>query len=194
MMNQPYSKALLERSMDRYVKALDSGNLDEIAAVLQIAEGDAELDRIIGEINWAYADELGLSLSSLESDQILFLLQEHFPSAFGESSDETLPITVSEVAAHLAANRLIPPTDQENSLKLLRIHTPLPSWLSLPEIRILSQQFGFNVSERFLKIFRDAAIQMSIGRGQAQMAATRRKTSRQYSRSSRSNEENHDTK
>lgn len=193
-MNQPYSKALLERSIDRYVKALDSGNLNEISAVLQIAEGDAELDRIIEEINSAYAEELGLSSISLESGQIRVLLQEHFPSAFGEAPDEIPPITVSEVAAHLAANRLIPPSDQENSLKLLRIHIPLPSWLSLPEIRKLSQQFGFNVSERFLKVFRDAAIQMSIGRGQAQMAATRRKTSHRYRGSARSNEENHDTK
>jgi hypothetical protein len=65
----------------------------------------------------------------------------------------------------------------------------------LPEIRKLSQQLSFNVSERFLKLFRDAAIQMSMGRGQAQMAATRRKISRRYPHSgSRPDEGNHDSK
>lgn len=193
MMNQPYSNAFREQSIARYVRALDSGNLDEIAAVLQIAEGDAELDRIIGEINWAYAEELELSSTSLESAQIRELLHKHFPSAFSES-DEIPPLTVSEVAAHLVASRLVPAADQESSLKLLRVHIPLPAWLSLPEIRKFSQQFSFNVSERFLKVFRDAAIQMSMGRGQAQMAATRRKTARRYPRGgTRSKEENHDT-
>lgn len=194
MMNQPYSKALLESSIARYVRALDAGNLDEIAAVLQIAEGDAELDRIIEEINWAYAEEMNLSPVSMESEKIRQLLHEHFPSAFMEI-EEIPPITIGEVTAHIVANRLVPPSDQESSLKLLRVHIPLPAWLSLPEIRKLSHQLSFNVSERFLKVFRDAAIQMSMGRGQAQMAATRRKTSRRYPRSgARSNEENHDAK
>jgi hypothetical protein len=121
------------------------------------------------------------------------LLQEHFPSAFQEA-DEFPPITVSEVTARLIADRLIPPTDQETSRKLLRVHLPLPTWLSLPEIRKLSQELSLNLSERFLKAFREAAIQMSIGRGQAQMAATRRKSSRRYPRSGeRSHEETNDT-
>ena len=194
MINQPFSKALLEDSIARYVRALDSGNLDEIASVLQIAEENAEFDRIIEEINWAFAEEIGVSSISLESAQIHTLLQEHYPNAFGES-DEIPPITVSEVAAHLVANRLVPPSERENSQKLLHVKIPLPSWLSLPEIRILSQQFSFNVSERFLKVFRNAAIQMSIGRGQSQMAATRRKISRRNPHiGTHSNEENNDTK
>ena len=192
-MNQPCSKALLERTITRYVKALDIGDLDEIAEVLKVAEGYAELDRIIGEINWAYAEELGLPPTSQEVEKIRELLQENFPSVFSQP-DEVAPITVSEVTANLLANRLVPPADKENSLKLLRVHLPLPNWLSLPEIRKLSEQFKFNVSERFLKVFRDTAIQMSMGRGQAQMAATRRKTARRYSRRGiRSNEDNNDT-
>jgi hypothetical protein len=174
MMKQPNSRAFLERSIDAYIRALDSGDLDEIAAVLQVAEKDEELDKIIEEVNLAYAEEMELSSAHLESAQIRTLLQEHFPSAFGQF-DENPPITVSEVAAHLVANRLVPSSDQESNLKLLSIHHILPDWLSLPEVRRFIQQFGFKGSERFLKAFRDAAIQMSMGRGQAQMAATRRK-------------------
>ncbi|MRS03205.1 hypothetical protein EG832_08285 [bacterium] len=188
MMNQPNSKAQIERSITRYVRALDASNLDEIAEVLQIAEEDAELDRIIGEINWAYADEIGLSVNSVDSEKVRKLLQENFLSVFSESI-EISPITVGEVTAHLIANQLVPPADQENSLKLLHINIPLPKWLSLPEIRSLSHQLSLNVSERFLKAFRDAAIQMSMGRGQAQMTAARRKTSCRPG-NDRSNEEN----
>lgn len=188
MMNQPNSKAQIERSITRYVRALDASNLDEIAEVLQIAEEDAELDRIIGEINEAYAEEIGLSVNSLDSEKVRKLLQENFLSVFSESI-EISPITVGEVTAHLIANQLVPPADQENSLKLLHINIPLPKWLSLPEIRSLSHQLSLNVSERFLKAFRDAAIQMSMGRGQAQMTAARRKTSCRPG-NDRSNEEN----
>lgn len=188
MMNQPNSKAQIERSITRYVRALDASNLDEIAEVLQIAEEDAELDRIIGEINWAYAEEIGLSVNSVDSEKVRKLLQENFLSVFSESI-EISPITVGEVTAHLIANQLVPPADQENSLKLLHINIPLPKWLSLPEIRSLSHQLSLNVSERFLKAFRDAAIQMSMGRGQAQMTAARRKTSCRPG-NDRSNEEN----
>jgi hypothetical protein len=193
-MNQQNSSALLERSIARYVRALDAGNLDEIAAVLEIAERNAELDRIIGEINWAYAEELGFSDTTLESDKVRDLLQEHFPSAFGET-DEIPPLTVGEVAAHLVANRQVSPADQDNIFILLRVHMPLPTWLSLPEIRKLSQQLSVSLSERLLKAFREAAIQMSMGRGQAQMAATRRKTYHRYSRrDTHSNEGENDTK
>lgn len=193
-MNQQNSNALLERSIARYVRALDAGNLDEIAAVLEIAEGNAELDRIIGEINWSYAEELGLSAATLESEQVRDLLHEHFPSAFDET-DEIPPLTVGEVAAHLVANRQVSPAEQENILKLLRVHMPLPTWLSLPEIRKLSQQLSVSLSDRLLKAFREAAIQMSMGRGQAQMAATRRKSYRRYPRKdAHSNEGENDTK
>lgn len=193
-MKQPYSRAFLERSIDRYIRALDSGDLDEIVAVLHIAEENNELDQIIEEINWAYAEDMGLSSISLESAQVRTLLQEHFPSAFGQSG-ENPPITVSEVAAHLIANRLVPPPDQESSLKFLNVHHALPVWLSLPEIRKLIQQFGYKVSDRFLKAFRDAAIQMSMGRGEAQMAATRRKAPRRYPhKGAHTNEENNDSK
>jgi hypothetical protein len=107
MMNQPNSKAQIERSITRYVRALDASNLDEIAEVLQIAEEDAELDRIIGEINWAYADEIGLSVNSVDSEKVRKLLQENFLSVFSESI-EISPITVGEVTAHLIANQLVP--------------------------------------------------------------------------------------
>jgi hypothetical protein len=188
-MNQPDVKKMREKTISRYVKALDSSDLDEIAAVLQIAETDSELDRIISEINLVYAEELGLSPVSLAAEKVRDLLQQHFPSSFGEP--QGIPaITVSEVAAHLVANRMVTPADKETSLKLLRVQIPLPAWLSLPEIRKLGQQFGFSVSERFLKVFRDAAIQMSMGRGQAQMTAARRKSSRRHPSGDHSDQEN----
>jgi hypothetical protein len=192
-MNQSDVQILREKTISRYVKALDAGNLDEIGSVLEIAEIDSELDHIISEINLAYAEELELSPISLEAEQVRELLKQHFPSSFGEPQD--IPeITVGEVAAHIVASRTAPQAEKETSMKLLRIHIPLPDRLGLPEIRKLGQQFGFAVSERFLKLFREAAIQMSMGRGQAQMAAARRKAPRHRPASGRSGKENNDTK
>jgi hypothetical protein len=179
-MNQPDMQTMHEKTISRYVNALDARDLDEIAAVLQITELDSELDRIVTEITLAYAEELGLSPVSLDAEQIRDLLQQHFPSSFDDSQDIPV-ITVSDVAAHLVAKRLVPSDDKESSLKLIGVHLSLPGRLSLPEIRKLAQEFGFSVSERFLKVFRDAAIQMSMGHGQAQMVAARRKTSNRFS-------------
>jgi hypothetical protein len=193
-MKQENSQGFLERSIDRYVRALDSGDLEEIATILQIAEEDDELDHIIEEVNWAYAEEMGLLSMGPDVAQVRDLLQEHFPSAFGQLA-ENPPIRVSDVTAHLVANRLVPPSDQESSLKLLSVNHTLPDWLSLPEVRKFIQQFGLIVSERFIKVFRDSAIQMSMGHGQAQMAATRRKRSHRYpSKGAHTNEENNESK
>jgi hypothetical protein len=166
-----------EQAVHRYVRALDAGNLDEITAVLQIAERDAELDRIIGEINNSYAEELVLTPTAQDAEQVRSILHTHLPRARQNVLNDA-PLTVSEVVARLIADRSIPESDQETSLALLRIQMALPEWLSLAEIHKIGEQLRVEASDRFWKMFRNAAIQMSIGRGQAQMAAARQKRTR----------------
>ena len=182
-----------DQLVSRYVRALDNGDMEIVGQVLGIAETDSVLDQIIAEINLSIADELGLSGVSTQVTQVSNLLHEHLSSAFTEHQDDA-PILVSEVTARLVAERNVPDLDQEKIWDLLHIQLPLPKWLSLPEIRKLSQQFGVSVSERFLKVFRDTAIQMSMGRGEAQMAATRLKQARSHGVGSQTNEDNHDSK
>jgi NAD(P)-dependent dehydrogenase (short-subunit alcohol dehydrogenase family) len=173
-MDQHNSSISRERAVDRYVRALDAGNLDEIIDVLRTAEGDAELDRIIAVINSSYAEQLGLIFTVQDAEQVRSLIQTHLQSAFQEIDEES-PLMVSEVTTWLVSKRSIPEPDQEAGRKLLHIHAAMPDWLSLAEIRKLGERLRIQASDRFWKIFRDAAIQMSMGRGQAQMTAARRK-------------------
>ena len=54
----------------RYVHALDSGDLDSVEQILQTAQHDVELDRMIGEINQEYANELGLTPLAQTSEKV----------------------------------------------------------------------------------------------------------------------------
>lgn len=57
---------------------------------------------------------------------------------------------------------------------------PLPVKLSIQAVRQLAVELGINASERFLDMFRDTAITLSMGRSQnrAQLAAAREQKSR----------------
>lgn len=46
-----------EKAIFQYVKALDRGDTEGIGTVLQAAENDPKLERIIREINLAYQEE-----------------------------------------------------------------------------------------------------------------------------------------
>src|ERR687884_308961 len=46
-----------ERAIHSYIRALDQGDIDTVAAVVQAALNDSELDRLISEVNLAYQDE-----------------------------------------------------------------------------------------------------------------------------------------
>lgn len=173
-MDQHNSSFVRERAIYRYVRALDAGNMDEIIAVLQIVESDPELDRIISEINNSFAEELPQFSLSQDANRVRDLLHSHLPSRYPEAVEDS-PLIVSEVISRLVSERIIPDADLEISHKLLHVHMSLPEWLSLAEIRKLGVQLRVQASDRFWKVFRDTAIQMSMGRGQAQMAAARRK-------------------
>jgi hypothetical protein len=47
-------------ALHRYLRALDSGDLDTIAEVLALAEADPELDRQIASVNDAVSDQSSL--------------------------------------------------------------------------------------------------------------------------------------
>jgi hypothetical protein len=163
-----------KQALDRYVQALDAGNFEEIASVLLLAESDAELDRRIAEVNNAYAEELGLAPSAQDAEMVRDLLRQYLPSAV-EQTETDAPIKVSEVAARLVAENLLTKPDRETGRKLLHIQVSLPDLLNLQEIRKLGERLRIQASDRFWRAFREAALQMSMGRSQTQMAAARRK-------------------
>lgn len=74
----------------------------------------------------------------------------------------------------------VPSADKYIISKLLDSSIPLPVKLSIQAVRQLAVELGINASERFLDIFRDTAITLSMGRShnRAQLAAARQQISR----------------
>jgi DNA-binding phage protein len=163
-----------EKLIYRYVTALDQGDIGEVAAVLEAALDDSELNQAIVEINMAYHEEEGLSQFAADANLVRELLRKHFLSAFEEDTDEG-PLTVGEVAARLQADRRISKIDQETNHLLLRSTIPVPTWLSISNVKKLAAELGVSASERFWDTFRDVAISLSMGRShkQARLAAAR---------------------
>ena len=53
----PKNKMELEKLLFRYSCALEEGDFETVGAVLKVAQGDAELERMILELNQAYQGE-----------------------------------------------------------------------------------------------------------------------------------------
>ena len=159
----------------QYIQALDSGDLDNIEQILQTAQHNAELDRLIDEINQEYASELGLTPLAKTSAKVQELLEKYFSQE--EIIVDTQSFTVGDVAARMTGDQELPKAQREIGKSLLNNPLVLPEWLSLQAVRQIGVKLRL-ADERFLRAFRDTALQMMMGRGQAQMAATRAKRSR----------------
>ena len=163
----------------RYVTALDGGNLDEIELILKVAQDDAELDRVLSEINQAYAEEMGLTPMSQTFEKVRAIAAQYFG---GTLEIDWTPITVGDVAARMTSDQEIPKNLRETSKSLLHNSTTLPEMLGLREIQKLAGKIKI-ADEKFWRSFRDFALQMMMGRGQAQMVATRsRRTNKSLSK------------
>jgi hypothetical protein len=156
----------------QYIQALDSGDLDHIEQILQTAQHDAEMDRMISEINEEYASELGLTPLAQTSVKVQELLEKYFTQE--EIIVDVQPLTVGDVAARMSGDQELSKTHREIGKSLLNNPLVLPEWLSLQAVRQIGAKLRL-ADERFLRAFRDTALQMMMGRGQAQMAATRAK-------------------
>lgn len=174
-----------DRMILHYVRALDSGNAEELEIILEAALTDPELDQAIEEINCAYQDELQISSTATDAQVIQALVRKHFPSTFDDDLEDQ-PLTVGEIAARLQADRRVPLPDQETNRRLLTSKEFLPAWLSIQAIQQLAKQLKVQASDRYWRNFRDVAITLGMGRGhnQAQLAAAREKTNRKSSKKS----------
>ncbi|MDR3576711.1 MAG: DUF4349 domain-containing protein [Anaerolineaceae bacterium] len=60
-----------EKLLYRYSSSLERGDFDTVAAVLQLAENDSALERMISEINQAYQEDLSLEQAGMNTQQNL---------------------------------------------------------------------------------------------------------------------------
>jgi len=159
----------------RYATALDAGRLDEIETILKVAQDDVGLDQIISEINQVYAEEMGLTPMAQAVEKVRRMVAKYFNDPL---EIELTPLTIGDVAARMTSDQELPKNLRETSKFLLRNPTTLPEMLGLREIRKLAAKIKI-VDDKFWRSFRETALQMMMGRGQAQMVATRsRRTKR----------------
>lgn len=209
-MQQPNTIYEREKAIFRYVQALERGDMEGVAAVLEAASLDPELERIITEINLAYIEEEQLTPIVTDAQIVRDLLRQHLHSAFENreeeknvenlvfeeenavddamlptsASVEDKPLTVGDVAKRLQESNRVPLSERDTLHKLLSSSLPLPASLSIQAVRQLATELKIKASERFLDIFRDTAIMLGIGRSQnkAQLAAAREQRSRYTTR------------
>lgn len=175
-----------EKAIYRYVIALDNGDMDDVAEVLELALYDQELERIIEEIDLAYQEEEGITTISTDAAIIKNLIQQHLHSAFEEVSNNKMdlvtdeqinkPLTVGDVARRLQQTKSFNSTESDFLSDLLNSTLLIPSPSSFQAIeKLLTKDLQINVNRRFIDNFRKVAIKLSMGRSynNAQLAAAR---------------------
>lgn len=176
--NQSQVPASRDRTIHLYVQAMDQGDIDTIIRILEMAMDDHELDHAIAEINLAIEEEEMLSPLANDAQLVRDLIDKYLPSSKPIDLAEQEALTVRDVAAQMQAKHNVPVADQQAHQELLGKSIELPGWLSIQEIKRLAHELQIQASDRFWKSFRDTAIMMGMGKGQAQMAATRRNEKR----------------
>jgi hypothetical protein len=158
----------------RYIKALDDGDADTLFVLLEAAEVDPELDRLIAEVNQEVSEEAKLGSLSADAEQVRQLLRTHLPSGYAALSDIP-PLTVGEVAARLAASYQLFETDRTAIEALLGSRQALPILINRQSVSQMASRFPTIGSDRFWRRFREEAVTSLIGRAheQAQLVAAR---------------------
>jgi len=168
-----------DRAIYDYVNGMDNADIDAVEAVIEQALYDPELARIVGEVNAAYRDEMGLVTHNVDAQVVRQLLQEHMPTGFKSSPDKDIwePLTVSIVVTRMLVERRVGDEDRKASKQLRGSSVQVPQSPSRLEIATLASQLGVRASERFWRSFRETAIMLALGRShnEALQAAARRK-------------------
>jgi hypothetical protein len=190
MLNDDKSQvsASRDRAIHLYVQALDRGDIDTIIYILEEAQNDHELDHAIAEINLAIEEEATLTPIANDAQLVRDLIQKHIPSSLSSEIIVYEALTVRDVAAQMQAKHSVPVSDRQAHQELLGKSLELPGWLSIQEIKRLAHELQIQASDRFWKLFRETAIMMGMGKGQAQMAATRRNEKRRKTNQTYNNE------
>ena len=159
--------------IDLYVEGLDESNDEKVAKVLQYTLRDSILDEMISRINSHYAAELGFDELA---ETVVELAHKHLPSAFKENEYEKKILTFGDVAKQLIVKNRVPRGEEEASRELAENATPLPSYLSLAEIKRVAGELSLKIKDRYWTPFCREAGFLVMRESQQQAAfATRAK-------------------
>ena len=175
------SKRAREEAVYRYTSALERGDFETVVSVLAQAEQDAELERMIVEVNEVLAAEHEAAAAEHDAAQVQALLHEHLPSGFPPDEEVELPpLTIAAVVARMSEDAAQRGQVTQELVTLTRRlaaeSRPMPEELSLGAVRQLFSELQISASATLVKQFRAAAIYLAEGRdhGQAYQAAARR--------------------
>lgn len=186
--NDNKSSLLREKLIYQYVTALDEGDLDAIAPVLEAAIEDPELEQAIAEINLAYQEEEGIAPAADDARLVRELLRKHLTSTRETPVETSKPLTVGDVASRLQDDPKLSPEDRHIVESLLDFTVELPASLGMPDVKKLGDELGIKASDRFWQAFRTKAIFMRMRRShekaqdQTQLAAAREAVARRNTR------------
>jgi hypothetical protein len=195
---QPVSQEQLEREKQVYLyfSALERGDFESAVDIMQLAQSDSLLEKMIMETHAYYAEEETNILPPQVRERIQHLVLQHLPSSIWDIEDDLAipPLTVGDVVTKLQHDTTLPNAARQEvktvSEQIQTSQQPLPGNLSLKNVSQLFEQLGVSVSLRVQKLFRDTAIFLARGREQgiAQLAATRRQQQRRLQQDHRASE------
>ncbi len=163
------------RLIAAYLEGLESGDADLTAAVWLAAETDAELERILDEINFDYESELELAPFAANAKLVRELADEHLQTRFEEIEFEERILTFGDVAKKMEAKNRVPAGEEENNRRLAEDRTPLPGYLSLAEVKRIAAQLKLDFKEKYWTPFFKEATFLTLRQSQQQAFATRAK-------------------
>lgn len=159
--------------IDLYIEGLDEGNDEKVSRVLGFTLRDEELDQMVSRVNSFYAQELGFDELA---ETVVELAHAHLPSAFQEDEYEEQVLTFGDVAKQMSAKNRVPTGEEETNRQLADNRTPLPSYLSLSELKRIAEELKLHIKDRYwTPFFREAGF-LRMRKSQQQAAfATRAK-------------------
>lgn len=176
-MDERGARIARELAVLRYCASLDRGDFEGVASVLAAAETDEELERMLRQANEGQRAEQERAAQADSAAVVRELLQRQMPSAMETAAeDEMPPLTIAAVAGRIESEGRASREAPEVLQRLREVDEPVPQGLSARSVRQLLERLGVQASERFLRLFRETAILLSMGRQQqrASLAATRR--------------------
>jgi hypothetical protein len=177
------SQLMREKALFRYTSALERGDMAIVAFILEQAEQNPELEKMILEVNEIYQAEYEQAVAADDHAVIQQMIQEHLPSSQLEVDEDPPPLTVGDVVGRLQSDAAVSGALKEEvhrtASQVARRNVPLPNQLDRRTIAQLFQELGVTVSQPFQRLFHNAAVFLSMGREQnmARLAATRRQRS-----------------
>lgn len=168
-----------EQQIFRWILALDSGDEWAMEQILELAQDDAELERLIGEVQLAWLQEQGLE--PLQGAELAVelgqksLSQPPAPTVATSSGQ----LNVSEVA-ELLLSQGTTPAEAKVLSQLAQVKELVPASLSRADLQRLARELNVLPDKRFWRRFKDAAIALWMQRTtpQSQLALAREEKGR----------------